>query len=104
MESESVFCMQDSTRIGESPQTNTTVVLDSYAERSLGVLCQRFVMLFLISSKASFNLLHEVNRSCPEVRLPLRETFFLFSPKFVSMSPTSNVRVNHFYLSVAPAN
>ncbi|XP_021936967.1 transcription factor E2F8-like isoform X2 [Zootermopsis nevadensis] len=42
----------DSTEMGESSQTDTTLFLDSCAERSLGVLSQRFIMLFLISSKS----------------------------------------------------
>lgn len=53
MWSEGVFHVQVSTKMGESSQRDAIVVLDSCAERSLGVLCQRFIMLFLISSKAS---------------------------------------------------
>jgi hypothetical protein len=39
--------------MGENSQVDATAVLDGCAERSLGVMCQKFIMLFLISSKAS---------------------------------------------------
>ena len=45
------FCLQGLSEMSESSQSDPTAVLDNCAERSLGVMCQKFIMLFLISSK-----------------------------------------------------
>jgi hypothetical protein len=45
--------VQTLTTMGESSQMDAKPALDSCVERSLGIMCQKFVMLFLISGKAS---------------------------------------------------
>ncbi|PNF35077.1 hypothetical protein B7P43_G09471 [Cryptotermes secundus] len=45
-------------RMGESPQRDTTAVVHGCVERSLGIMCQKFIMLFLISSKSELVNLH----------------------------------------------
>ena len=51
--------MQGSSEMSESSQSDAAAVLDNLAERSLGIMCQKFIMLFLISSKVRWtNLLY----------------------------------------------
>jgi hypothetical protein len=45
------FCMQGLSEMSDSSKSDATAVLDNCAERSLGIMCQKFIMLFLISSK-----------------------------------------------------
>jgi hypothetical protein len=39
--------------MGKNSEPDAAAFLSGCVERSLGILCQKFVMLFLISSKAS---------------------------------------------------
>jgi hypothetical protein len=65
--------MQDLTGMGESSRSDATAVLDNCAERSLGVMCQKFIMLFLISSKVYGIYLLHIKR-------------ILFTPKCIDVS------------------
>jgi hypothetical protein len=68
--------------MGEISQMDTTAVLDGCVERSLGIMCQKFIMLFLISDKASLlnGFMTSVGQISHEASSVLNQPFLL-TPK-----------------------